>query len=390
MMRPFHKKLSLLTLSLTTMLVGGIISCVGNTNRSENFKKESQSGDSLIKTAGNSFPDDISRYISGMRQTETNVLATYEKSNSWKKYSELSDSSWAKLRREKINIMSDWSKNEIAKQGCKPETVFYPFSGPDFLHAVTLFPEAKNYILIGLEAVGSIPTYKELQKDSLKGYFQAVERSLRDVLNFSFFKTNNMAVDLKGKDIDGSLPLLFIFLERTGNRILSIDTISFAASEVVSASKNKNTIKGVKIRFSEGGEEKNLYYFSADLTDYVLQKHESFLNFLSQFKNMTCFLKSASYLMYRPNFSLIKNTILSGCNYILEDDSGIPYKAFEEGKWNLQFYGHYMVPIYLFTHFYDVPLHERFKKEAKALPFGIGYHWRKNESNLIFAIKKQI
>ena len=356
-----------------------LISCTAKPEISEKTEIKDQE----IQKKATSYLDQISRFISGMHQVDTGSISRYEKSVSWQKYATLSDSSWAKLNREKMNSMSEWAQHEIIQKEEARETVFYPFSGPDILHAITLFPNAKNYILVGLEPIGSLPSENELKKDSLRGYFQGIERSQRDVLNFSFFKTNNMAVDLKQRDLNGSLPILLIFLRRTGHEIIKLDSITNFQS------KGKRAIQGIQIVFQKDGKEKFLYYFSADLTDFAIREQTGFLSFLESYKRVSTFLKSASYLMHRPNFSFIKNLILNKSDYILEDDSGISYSDFKENEWTLQVYGNYMVPIYLFTQFYNLPLHEKFKKEARPLPFGIGYHWREKESNLIFAIKKQ-
>ena len=73
--------------------------------------------------------------------------------------------------------------------------------------------------MIGLEPVGNIPTRANLQNPVL---LKAVKKSLWSVLNFSFFRTNDMAVDLKSVNLDGTVPLIMLFAARTGNHLLSV------------------------------------------------------------------------------------------------------------------------------------------------------------------------
>ena len=60
---------------------------------------------------------------------------------------------------------------------------------------------------------------------------------------------------------------------------------------------------------------------------------------------------------------------------------------FEATKWRVQAFGHYAGPITMFANFYQPQMAELFKG-ARPIEFGIGYRWRKNESNLLLAQKE--
>ena len=103
------------------------------------------------------------------------------------------------------------------------------------------------------------------------------------------------------------------------------------------------------------------------------------------------YLKSASYLMHRPTFSIIRNLILDESEYILQDDSGIPVQYFDTNKWDLTFYGNFVKPISLFSERQQADLVEIYKTKlgnTKPLPFGIGYQYINGTSNLMKAKKK--
>ena len=102
---------------------------------------------------------------------------------------------------------------------------------------------------------------------------------------------------------------------------------------------------------------------------------------------MLCtFVKSATYLMHKSYFSIIRNTCLDKSAMILQDDSGIGFKFFKKDKWNIQLYGTYSKPIKLFEDFFEPDYLEAFKTEkVKPLHFRIGYS---PKSNLLMAIKK--
>ncbi|MGB8631099.1 MAG: hypothetical protein WCD69_17220, partial [Xanthobacteraceae bacterium] len=66
-------------------------------------------------------------------------------------------------------------------------------------------------------------------------------------------------------------------------------------------------------------------------------------------------------------------------------DSGIPLAFFEPAKWRLKPFGRYLGPLAMFRGANQPELAELFRSKADPLDFGIGYKWRKNESNLLLA-----
>ena len=86
------------------------------------------------------------------------------------------------------------------------------FSGPDFLYANAFFPEAKTYLLSGLEPVGAIPNITERTVESLPRIQQSIGTSLR----LSFFITRQMRDQLAGGDLAGTLPILYVYIARSG------------------------------------------------------------------------------------------------------------------------------------------------------------------------------
>jgi len=82
----------------------------------------------------------------------------------------------------------------------------------------------------------------------------------------------------------------------------------------------------------------------------------------------------------------VRGMLLDHSATILEDDSGIPLAYFDSKKWRLQPFGRYVGPLNIFGRSYQPGMAELFRK-ATPIEFGIGYRWRKNESNLLLAQK---
>jgi hypothetical protein len=142
----------------------------------------------------------------------------------------------------------------------------------------------------------------------------------------------------------------------------------------------------VKIVFSDGtGPKQTLYYFSTNLADGSFER-SGFSAFLAKLGPADSLIKSASYLLHKAHFASVRKLLLASSATILQDDSGIPLAYFEAKEWRLQAFGHYAGPIPMFASFYQPRMAELFQG-ARPIEFGIGYRWRKNESNLLLAQK---
>jgi hypothetical protein len=101
-------------------------------------------------------------------------------------------------------------------------------------------------------------------------------------------------------------------------------------------------------------------------------------------------MKSAAYVMFEPQASIVRQFVLDRSRYVLQEDSGIPFRYFDPSVWAFQFYGTYSGPISSFKRDYQADLARVFKtgRDIKPLPFGIGYHFQVDTANLLFATRK--
>ena len=327
------------------------------------------------------------RLIAGVKLEENTSFANnIQQANYWLNHHNTLQTSWAKLEATQLSKVRKWSGKELSAIHNENLDIFYPFSGPDFLYIYNLFPRAKKYVLVGLEPVGKLPDFTVNSPKTNNYKLQQVRGSLYAILQWSFFRTNDMKVDMAKQ---GNLPVIALFMARTNNRILDVEYISLDDKGAVQK-EGQGSIEGVKIHFVSQGEKepKTLYYFSADLSNYGLQQRPQLKQFVKQELNQpVTYLKAASYLMYYYSFSEIKNFILSHSSKLLQDDSGMPLNSFDRNKWNLTFYGNYTRPISLFSDRYQPELRKIYQsdKSIKPLDFGIGYKFQVDRSNLMLA-----
>ncbi|SHI29150.1 hypothetical protein SAMN02745146_0382 [Hymenobacter daecheongensis DSM 21074] len=340
---------------------------------------------------------DVAAYLAGMPVSRTGELRDLVAQPAWQAFAIDADKSWASYHQTRTDKIRPWAAAELDSARQAAQTVFYPFSGPDFLNVATMFPTSQTYVLIGLEPVGSVPRRATLENPRL---FPALKASLWSVLNFSFFRTNDMAVDLKSVELDGSLPLLMLFAARTGHQVTAIRYVQLNtqgqlldADTATIRKPGPKIIPGVEMQLlNESGQKKQLYYFSADLSDWKLGTNkEAALKYVRTLGPLVTYVKSATYLMHKTYFSKVRNLILEQSSFVLQDDSGIAMKYFRPADWQFTYYGVYKRPINLFAKQYQPELTKAYADSAhrpRPLPFGTGYNWRQNDSNLLLARRR--
>jgi hypothetical protein len=267
--------------------------------------------------------------------------------------------------------------------------MFYMFSGPDFLYANAFYGKATTFVLSALEPPGAVPDLTKLSRGGVGAALYNVERSLGSVLSFSFFITKQMKVDLHAGEVSGTLPILYVFLARSGKTVRDVKPVALDENGTLTVGADtsaRNAVHGTKITFAgSDGVEKTLYYFSTDLSNSGV-KASGFLKFCATLAPGNSLIKSASYLLYAGNFSTVRSFILANSATVIQDDSGIPLGYYSQKKWRFFPFGHYLGPIDKFPGRYQQSYAELFRS-AQPIDFGIGYRWRTHESNLLLSVR---
>ncbi len=339
---------------------------------------------------------DVAAYLAGLPVGPQSQLATLAADPAYRAFAKDQDKSWAKYTYTHTSRMTKWAHHELDSVQRRSPVLFYPFSGPDFLNVATMFPSSQTYVMVGLEPVGSVPARASLENPQL---FPAIKASLWSVLNFSFFRTNDMAIDLKSVELDGAVPLIMLFAARTGHQVLAVHPVQLTpagqlAQGVADTTRagGRANIPGAEILVrSASGLAQTIYYFSADISDAKLVPHPALLTYVRGLGALTTYVKSATYLMHKAYFSKIRNLVLARSNCLLQDDSGIAMKYFPAGAWQFTYYGTYRRPINLFAKHYQPELTAAYADSLhrpRPLPFGTGYNWRQTDSNLLLARRR--
>ncbi len=342
--------------------------------------------------------DDLAAFLCG-RPGPSEVLKPLRETESWKEFAAYMDKNWAELEKKRLRPLQAWAASELAEANSGTRVLFYPFGGPDLLTACLLFPAAETYVLVGLERVGNLPEFDPRDPGRAQAYLENVKPSLSDFFLKSYFITREMDKELRGDKVDGVLPIICLFLKKAGMSISEIKRVEFDEKGDLSempyervANKRFTRPYGVRIAFigSSFKGTKNVYYFSCDLSDERFAPGSRFYSYLERLGPMTTFVKSASYLLHFRDFLNIRKLIMDKSPYILQDDTGIPYRYFSRRNWDIQLFGRYSKPPEDFTGVEQADLKAAYsdRSRVRELPFHLGYHWGSNLDSVLLIKRK--
>jgi hypothetical protein len=340
----------------------------------------------LALSADISAADDNARFLAGLPVRAESPVSELTRDEAWQQHAAQFEAAWKDLDSGQIGNIRAWS----AKNLTEPRPVlFYFFSGPDYLYANAFFPSATTYVLAGLEPVGRIPDVTHLPRKSVGPALRHLEASLGDILKRSYFITLDMDSKLRETELNGTLPILYVFLARAGKTIHDVSYVTLeddgTAKKVVSTGKEK----AVRIDFSgSDGRMQTLYYFNTNLANKGVRS-SSFLKFCSSLGTGDGFIKSASYLLHGDDFSDVRDFLLANSTSLLQDDTGVPVSFLKSDLWELKPFGTYTSPIGIFKHNYQSKLRGLYQDgNPTPINFGIGYKGKLNQSNLLLAVRK--
>jgi hypothetical protein len=350
---------------------------------------------------------DTGRLLAGLAPDDPARFAALLNRPAWTAHRTEFDTSWSKVSATRFPAMRAWRDREFkaVADGCT--TLFYPFGGPDFLNAYLIYPSCRQYLLFGLEPVGSVPMLERMRPERAEAVLAQMRESLSDLFLRDYFITRTMMEELRTPEVDGTLPLMLAMLARLDAHVVGIefgDIVSQVAPTSSAPPRGEGVPKAeaapakaakparVTITFLSPGasQPQTLVYYKVNLQDPQFAARKDFIASLKALGPFTTFVKSASYLMHDDRFATIRSMVLSDSSSILQDDTGVPFRFFEKPAWALMHYGKYTKPVSDFKYGFQKDLDAAFGQPgaARDLPFTFGYHWREGSSSVMLAIRQ--
>jgi hypothetical protein len=333
-------------------------------------------------------------YMSGLAATGEAFKAK-EAAACWQTFAKASDEHWSACDEAIFEPMKTWAGQDLREIWPVTKTLYYPFGGPDFATAFALFPEAEKTVLMGLESVGNLPDFEKSGPEWTELFFKDFDGILSDFLKRGYFVTEHMNEAFAKGRVDGALPIIGFFLKRTGHSVVGVRRLGvnekgeWVETPYAPVKRLQKRPAGVRVDYVRAGETavRSVYYFSCDLADPSFAKESPLYVLFDGLEAVTTFIKSGSYLLHYSDFSNLRNLILSKSQYVLQDDTGVPYRYFKRLGWAIQLYGAYAKPVEDFPAVVEQKdLQAAYEDPAgnvKKLPFHFGYRWVTKIDNLM-------
>ena len=328
--------------------------------------------------------NDTAAFIAGLPLDEGSSYTVLAAAPEYLMYRKRIEATWERYVRNNLQKIEEWRAHNLEGGN---EVLFYPFSGPDILNAVAFFPDAREYIMMGLESPGMLPAPLAMTPRRVYDGLGGVRNALRTLLLLNLFRTLEMQSDLRDDSISNTTGIMMFFLARSGREILDIKAVTMPAS---GAAGEDPGIRGVEFTFRKGPGSpiQRALYLSVDISDDSLKNKPEFAAFLRDKSTATTFMKSASYLLSYDNFQTLRSIILERSRRVVQDDTAVPYKYFSEKEWEITLHGRYRV-LEMFKGRFQPDLDRAVKqRSAGPLPFACGYGFIPAKSNLMIARRR--
>jgi hypothetical protein len=350
----------------------------------------------------NRYWNDLARYLGGLPPNPGSLLDSVEYREDAIAHRAFFEKNWSTKDSVLLAKLDDWAQKEMEIEQKQAKNVLYPFSGPDFVTIHTLFPNAQNYVMFGLELEGRIPKPSTLPPSELTQNLKNLALSLDAIFNKSFFFTLNMSADLYRSSFRGALPILLSFISRRNNEVLDVKYFKinqkgqpeyYPDSLNLAQQTRDSVVTGVEILFRSQQKPKSpvqkLQFLCFDASNSYYKTRPEIDAFLQTLQPAYTYIKSASYLLHGFDFELIRNRLLAVSDVILQDDTGIPYKMFPPQDWKIQLYGKYTPPIPIFANKYQQELDKAYARDTQIRPadFALGYKAGWGPTNLLKATR---
>lgn len=352
-----------------------------------------------VSAAGDRRVTSIARLLAGQPPTLP-VHAEIAQTAEWREHRDAVQAGWAKVKSGRGATMARW-RDENVRSGCSGSgTLLYPFSGPDFFNAHLFFPDCRNYVFFGLELPGEVPELEKLDKVGLARVLGDVRVAVGDLVERNYFITSRMSKQLHTSQLRGVIPVLIASMALAGLEVRAIEPFELPGAAQRSATdtdkpgaKPIRKLRAIQITFQRPGaaQTQTLQYFSVDATNNGLAPYPEFLQYLRSFKASPMLIKSASYLLQDRQFREVRDALIESADFLVQDDTGMPYEVLRANGWEMRLYGGYRRPIDPFHWAYQPGLDAAYKMSgASELPFSFSYHWSGGRSNAMVARRASV
>jgi hypothetical protein len=307
------------------------------------------------------------------QQPVTGLPPTIAQSPRWAIFAKEVTANWALYSQKIADPMSQWS---LAELPATPETVFYPFSGPDFVTVHQLFPTAQRYVMMAMQNAERPLDLANLSPDLLEPSLGVLTSAWKHFGDHGFYVTEYLEKYLYSTRANiGASTFIVSFLSLQGFEIERVVPIQVAADgSLQELSPDTPRWRSVRIQASKQGKPIIVDYLKIDLSNTGFQAAPENLVFVSTLTKNPVLFKAASHLPQNVGFSVIANQVLERSPLVVQDETGLKYSNLIQ-SYEVALFGKFVAAHHAFQS-YHVDLAKAFAQrgDIRPLNFRFGYY----------------
>jgi hypothetical protein len=258
-----------------------------------------------------------------------------------------------KFRTQYFEKHRAWFDEVVPKDA--PKTVVYPFGGGDLISALVAFPDAIEITTISLEQAGDPRRLRSLKPNVLDMSLGALRVEIGGLISVGSNTSENLSKGQRN-ELPGQVSSFLLGLVAGGYEVTSMKYFTLtdtgavkyveqadidAADAKLGKKQDGKTLKHdwlnpnfsdafqhVEIQYKKRGGEDTTprvhRHFGWNLGDDALKQNPQLVKHLEAKGKVTMLTKGASYLLWRGDFSIIRNYMLAHLAWMLSDSTGIP------------------------------------------------------------------
>lgn len=282
-----------------------------------------------------------------------------------------------------------------------PAELVYPFGGGDLMMALTTFPEATVINTLSLELAGDPRRLRRVRdKNALKNSLSAIADASNSTLTSNDSKSVNLSKIQRG-ELPGQLSMHLLGLALFGYRPVAAryfrvepsGALHYYTADEIEALEGSpaerlrhgwtspdfsQAFANVEVEFvsaaTPDGPRRIHRHFAADLSDAGLEKLPGLLVHLNGKGKVSAMTKAASYLLWRNEFSKMRDYLVTHAAVMIADSTGVPPRYWKAAGCAVSTYGAFQKSFLGTGATLEAELRDEFKAQPRrALPMRFGY-----------------
>ncbi len=320
------------------------------------------------------------------QQPVTGLPPAIAESPRWAAFAKEVTANWTRYNQKIAEPMSQWALAELSGIS---NTVFYPFSGPDFVTVHQLFPTAQRYVMMAMQNAERPLDLANIAPDLLEPSLGVLTSAWQHFGENGFYVTEYLEKYLYSTRANiGASTFIVSFLSLQGFEIERVVPIQVAADGTLQEmSPDTPRWRSVRIQASKQGKPIIIDYLKIDLSNAGLQATPENLMLINTLTTNPVLFKAASHLPQNVGFNVIANQVLAQSPLIVQDETGLSYSTLIRAH-QVALFGKFVVAHHAFTS-YHTDLAKAFaqRSDIKPLNFRFGY-FKDGNYALMVAVRK--